>query len=112
MIGMPLLKHIQFGLYADYIWNRFIFIFHDRNLLRVLTVDEMEKQMEKEKKLDAEKNAKPADETIHYWKAFKRILTLAKPEGMMMTLATISAVIIGASLPLFAILFGEVYGVS
>lgn len=85
---------------------------NNRNYIRALSVDEMEKELEKEKKLADEEESEASDHNIQYWEAFKRILSLTKPEWMIMFLATVSAAIIGASLPLFAILFGEVYGVS
>lgn len=50
-------------------------------------------------------------ENILYGKALKRILSLSRPEWFIMFLATVSAFLIGASLPAFAVLFAEVYGV-
>lgn len=61
---------------------------------------------------DMEKETKKPGEIIPYWTVFKRILNLSKPEWLIMFLATICACAIGATLPCFAILFGEIYGVS
>lgn len=52
------------------------------------------------------------EENIQYWTVFKRILNLSKPDWLIMFLASCFACLIGATLPVFAILFGEVYGVS
>lgn len=49
---------------------------------------------------------------ISYWKTLKRILALSRPEWIHLFLATIGAIIIGATPPVFAVLFGEFYGVS
>ncbi|XP_031622750.1 multidrug resistance protein homolog 65-like [Contarinia nasturtii] len=53
---------------------------------------------------------KKTREIIEYWSVFKRILNLLRPEWFILFLATICACFIGATLPIFAILFGEVYG--
>lgn len=49
-------------------------------------------------------------EPIKYGSVFWRILLIAKPEWFFLILAFISAIIIGASIPSFSILFGEFYG--
>lgn len=49
---------------------------------------------------------------ISYWKTLKRILALSRPEWIHLFLATIGAIIIGATPPIFAVLFAEFYGVS
>lgn len=72
----------------------------EQDYFRNLTTDDMEKE------------PKGPGENIQYWKVFKRILKLAKPEWFIMIVASISAFLIGATLPIFAILFAEVYGVS
>lgn len=59
-----------------------------------------------------ENGSQISGENIEYWKVFKRIMKLTRPEWFIMILAVISAFIIGASLPVFAILFAEVYGVG
>lgn len=41
-----------------------------------------------------------------------RLLKMNGPEWMFILVGCIAAIIVGASLPAFAILFGEVYGVS
>lgn len=51
------------------------------------------------------------EEKKSYWKAFKRILTIAKPVRIHLFLASISAVFIGCSIAVFAILFGEFFEV-
>lgn len=47
---------------------------------------------------------------INYAAVFKRILLVSKPEWFFLILALICAIIIGASIPAFSILFGEFYG--
>lgn len=49
---------------------------------------------------------------MSHWKAFKRILTIARPEWIHLFLASLSAVFIGSSIAIFGILFGEFFGVS
>lgn len=71
-----------------------------QNYFRVLNVDDMEKDL------------KPTGDDILYWNVFKRIVRLTKPEWFIMFVAAISAISIGASLPIFAVLFAEVYGVN
>lgn len=51
-------------------------------------------------------------ESIAYWSTFKRILVLVKPEWFHLILATLSAFLVGSSFPIFACLFGEIYGVN
>lgn len=72
----------------------------EENYFRHLTVDDMEKEPKK------------GGANMEYWKIFKRILKLTKPEWLIMFLAMICAFVIGSTLPAFAVLFGEVYGVS
>ncbi|XP_031626047.1 multidrug resistance protein homolog 65 [Contarinia nasturtii] len=72
--------------------------YDEQNYFRDLSVDDMEKETKK------------TGESIQYWTVFKRILSLSRPEWLIMFLATICACLIGATLPGFAILFGEVYG--
>lgn len=61
---------------------------------------------------DVESETEEGKEKAAYWAAFKRILKIARPEWIHLFLATVSAVLIGASFPIFAVLFGEFYGVS
>lgn len=49
---------------------------------------------------------------VKYWKNFKRILILVKPDWMILFLAIICSFIIGSAFPLFSVVFAEVYGVS
>lgn len=49
-------------------------------------------------------------ERVKYGAVFKRILLIAQPEWFFLVLALICAIIIGASIPAFSILFGEFYG--
>lgn len=62
------------------------------------------------KEIDAETEV--TEEKTEYWTALKRILSIARPEWIHLFLATVSAILIGASFPIFAVLFGEFYGVS
>lgn len=41
-----------------------------------------------------------------------RILKMNSPEWPYLLVGSISAIIVGASFPVFAIIFGEIYGVS
>lgn len=67
------------------------------------SVDEMENKNESKKK-------KTPAEAIQYWKVFKRVFYMMKSDWFIMLIAAISSIAIGASLPAFAVLFGEVYG--
>lgn len=49
---------------------------------------------------------------INYWKNFKRIVKLVRPNWLILFFAMIASIVIGTSLPLFSIFFAEVYGVS
>lgn len=49
-------------------------------------------------------------EPIRYGAVLCRILSITRPEWCLMILAFICAIIIGASIPAFSILFGEFYG--
>lgn len=60
---------------------------------------------------DMENNEKQPDD-IQYWRVLKRILKLLRPEWWIMFVAAVASVLIGATLPTFAVLFAEVYGVS
>lgn len=74
---------------------------HDeQNYFRDVSVDDMESK------------AQTTGENIKYWTIFKRIVHLTKPEWLIMFFASICACLIGSTLPAFAVLFGEVYGVS
>lgn len=72
----------------------------DRDYFRSLSIDAIEKDQKK------------TGENINYWKVMKRVLVLMRPDWFIMFLATISAIVIGATLPAFAVLFAEIYGVS
>lgn len=61
---------------------------------------------------DVAKEAKAPAEDVQFLGVLKRILKIAKPEWFIMIIASLSAFFIGATLPIFAILFAEVYGVS
>lgn len=60
---------------------------------------------------DSQVEGKVQAEKTHYFQVAKRILNLNKSEWLSMTVATLAAVFIGASFPIFAILFAEFYGV-
>lgn len=51
-------------------------------------------------------------DTVKYWKSFKRILRLVKSDWIILTTAVVSSIVLGFSLPLFAVIFSETYGVS
>lgn len=51
-------------------------------------------------------------DSVKYWASFKRLLRLVKVDWIILTLAVISAIVLGFSLPLFSLVFAEVYGVS
>ncbi|XP_037037810.1 multidrug resistance protein homolog 65-like isoform X2 [Bradysia coprophila] len=54
---------------------------------------------------------KKEPERVNYGAVFLRILLIARPEWFSLFLAFICALIIGASIPAYSILFGEFYGV-
>ncbi|KAG4076722.1 hypothetical protein HA402_002009 [Bradysia odoriphaga] len=49
-------------------------------------------------------------ERVNYGAVFQRILLMARPEWFFLFLAFICAIIVGASIPAFSIIFGDVYG--
>lgn len=51
------------------------------------------------------------EEKMSHWKAFKRIMKIARPEWIHLFLASFSAVFIGCSIAIFGILFGEFFEV-
>lgn len=58
-----------------------------------------------------EREVKKCRETIEYWKVFKRILKLTKPEWFILSVAAICACSIGVMLSMISVLFGELFGV-
>lgn len=61
----------------------------------------------------AQKHDEPAAaglDPIQVFSILKRILTIARPEWGFLVLATVGSILIGASFPAFAIVFGEFYG--
>lgn len=54
---------------------------------------------------------KSKDDSIQYWTLLIRTLKLARPEWLSITSASIAALVIGTACPIFAILFGEMFGV-
>lgn len=52
------------------------------------------------------------EQNINYWAIFKRILFLIRSKWLIMFLATLSSCFIGATLPIFSILYADVYGAS
>lgn len=61
---------------------------------------------------DIEARQLKCDDVIQYGKVLKRILKMVQSDWQQLSLGIISALIIGSSLPIFAVLFAEVYGVS
>lgn len=55
---------------------------------------------------DEEEENKEKDPTT--WE----IMKLCEPEKILMVIGVLSAIAVGASFPMFAVLFGETYGVS
>lgn len=60
---------------------------------------------------DSEDIENPDQDQVQYWQNFVRILRLAKPDTLSLTIAIIAAFIVGSAFPLFSIVFAEVYGV-
>lgn len=58
------------------------------------------------------KSMKTDDEPIQYGKTFVRILKLARPEWLIVLVASVAALLIGISIPMFSILFAELFGVG
>lgn len=50
-------------------------------------------------------------EPFEIWKTLKRIIALARPEWAYIFVAAVCSILIGASFPCIAIIFGEFYGV-
>lgn len=86
------------------------------------TENKAKTQSESESESDSESDessigASSCDESAHdpsevqYWQNFVRILRLAKPEWLSLTIAITAAFIVGSAFPLFSIVFAEVYGV-
>lgn len=61
---------------------------------------------------DTAKRTHKIEKNIDFWNIFKRILNLAKPQWLILFLGMIGSFFIGATSPIFAILFAEVYGAS
>lgn len=61
---------------------------------------------------DKAKKAQKIDKNIDFWNVFKRIFILAKPQWPILFLGALASFFIGATSPIFAILFAEVYGAS
>lgn len=55
---------------------------------------------------------KTNDESIKYSEIIIRMAKLARPEWLIICLASIAALLIGTTFPIFSVLFGEMYGVS
>lgn len=66
----------------------------------------------RESSTDDDTDANKFKEKAVYWKSFKRILRIAKPEWFYLVVGILSAIFTGASFSIFAVLFGEFYGVS
>lgn len=58
------------------------------------------------------KSKKSGVEFVPYGKTFVRILKLARPEWFIILVASLAALLIGISIPMFSILFAELFGVS
>lgn len=75
----------------------------EQNHIRELSIDAMERQ--------------PAvnssgSESIQYAQVIVRIFKLARPEWLILFLASIVALLAGTTMPIYCILFAEVFGVS
>lgn len=53
-----------------------------------------------------------ADDETAYWKTFRRILSIARPEWFYLLLAACGAILVASSVSIFGILLGEFFGVS
>lgn len=62
--------------------------------------------------IDGNKSMKSDDKSVPYGKTFVRILKLARPEWFIVLVASVAALLIGTSTPLFSILFAELFGVG
>lgn len=102
---------------------------HRRQLSKRVSVEKVKKQKPKlesesessssssesdssddESSIDDSESSEAVDQ-VHYWQNFVRILRLAKPDALSLTIAIIAAFIVGSAFPLFSIVFAEVYGV-
>lgn len=71
--------------------------------------------MDEDSDLESEKDEEEESELQikeKYPVSITRLLKMNGPEWVFILIGCIAAIIVGASLPAFAILFGEVYGVS
>lgn len=89
-----------------------------RDLIDKVNTEKSESESESESESDESSIAESDDnekvssqDQIQYWQNFVRILRLAKPEWLSLTVAIIAAFIVGSAFPLFSIVFAEVYGV-
>lgn len=63
------------------------------------------------KQPDAKDNADEND-SFSYKILFRKIIKIARPEIPFLIIAFISSILAGASYPAFAVLLGDIYGVS
>ena len=94
--------------------NQVIVNDHPRKLFAKEMFKNEENSFEQWSNVDIEKRpvSNANDDPINHWEIIVRTLKLAQPEWLIIALASISALLIGTSIPIFSILFGEMYGVS
>lgn len=63
-------------------------------------------------RLLSEREEEKSNESIPYWTIMKRTVKLAKPEWCDIILACSCSCLIGASVPIYAVFFGDFFGVS
>lgn len=59
-----------------------------------------------------EEDSDRVNESVAFWMSFKRILKLVQPDWIILTIAVCSSIVLGFTLPLFSVVFAEVYAVS
>lgn len=62
--------------------------------------------------ITTKKDSKKDKSDIKYGKALSRILSMTRSDWLNLFMGSVSAILIGSALPIFAILFAEVYGVG
>lgn len=80
-------------------------------------LDEHAQQFFRKKSVDFDLDANTkqqsrGDNAIRYGATFRRILALVQSDWRQLVMGIVAALVIGSSLPMFAVLFAEVYGVS
>lgn len=83
---------------------------HRPKLAKLASIESIQSEgssSESEDEAEAEKKEEVVKDPTNW-----EIMKLCEPEKWLMVIGVIAAIAVGASFPMFAILFGETYGVS